>query len=130
VALVVLAGSINHSRSAHLQLLQIVQIFLHGPSLAGTHCLISFCGVPPLCTAPAGVLWSSPSGQDCRLCGDNIASEARDLDEHPQAINGSLVRASSFSCCEYQCHCVCNLMLKIISVAILPCRSVTPETKR
>lgn len=47
------------------------------------------------------VMYSDPKASTCTLCGDNIRSEARDLDENPLAPNGTLVRATSTSCCEY-----------------------------
>lgn len=46
------------------------------------------------------VMYSDPKGQACTPCGAGIQSEPRDLDEHPLAVNGSLVRAASTSCCE------------------------------
>jgi hypothetical protein len=39
------------------------------------------------------------------MCGDNIDSEARDMDEHPQATSGALVRATTSSCCKYHSRC-------------------------
>ena len=47
------------------------------------------------------VMHSDPKAATCTLCGDNIGSEPRDLDENPKAQNGSLVRATSASCCEF-----------------------------
>lgn len=46
------------------------------------------------------VMFSDPKAAACTLCGDGISSEARDLDENPLAANGTLVRATAFSCCE------------------------------
>jgi hypothetical protein len=46
------------------------------------------------------VMYNDPKAQTCTTCGDGIGSEPRDLDENPRAINGSLVRATSASCCE------------------------------
>lgn len=47
------------------------------------------------------LMFSDPRATTCTACGDNILSEPRDLDENPLAANGSLVPASSASCCEY-----------------------------
>ena len=47
--------------------------------------------------------WAMISGaraQTCTPCGQGIQSEARDMDEHPLAANGSYARATSASCCE------------------------------
>jgi hypothetical protein len=46
------------------------------------------------------VMFSDPKAVACRPCGDGINSEARDLDENPLVANGTLARATSFSCCE------------------------------
>jgi hypothetical protein len=46
------------------------------------------------------VMFSDPKAAACAPCGDGISSEARDLDENPLAANGTLVRATPFSCCE------------------------------
>ena len=46
------------------------------------------------------VMYSDPKASTCTPCGDGISSEPRDLDENPKAQNGSLVRATSSSCCE------------------------------
>ncbi len=48
-------------------------------------------------------MYNDPKGQACTLCGDGISSEPRDLDENPKAANGTLVRATSASCCECCC---------------------------
>lgn len=49
---------------------------------------------------PGWLLVSDPRATTCLLCGENIASEARDLDENPLASQGALVRANSECCCE------------------------------
>jgi hypothetical protein len=46
------------------------------------------------------VMYSDPRATACTSCGDGIYSEARDLDENPLAVNGSMVMATSASCCE------------------------------
>jgi hypothetical protein len=46
------------------------------------------------------LMFSDPRATTCTACGDNILSEPRDLDENPLAANGSLVRATSTSCCK------------------------------
>lgn len=46
------------------------------------------------------VMYNDPKAETCTPCGDGIGSEPRDLDENPKATNGSLVRATSTSCCE------------------------------
>lgn len=53
-------------------------------------------------------MYSDPKATSCSPCGDNIRSEPRDLDENPLAPNGTLVRATSSSCCECQL-CCCQL---------------------
>lgn len=45
-------------------------------------------------------MFSDPKALSCTPCGQGIQSEPRDLDENPLAVNGSLVRATSASCCE------------------------------
>jgi hypothetical protein len=45
-------------------------------------------------------MYSDPKASTCTPCGDGISSEPRDLDENPKAQTGSLVRATSSSCCE------------------------------
>ena len=50
------------------------------------------------------LMFSDPKATSCTPCGDNIRSEPRDLDVNPLAANGSLVRATSTSCCEWECH--------------------------
>jgi hypothetical protein len=50
------------------------------------------------------LLFSDPRATSCRGCGSGIASEARELDQHQLAPSGSLVRASSASCCKYRCY--------------------------
>jgi hypothetical protein len=47
---------------------------------------------------------SDSLGASCTTCGTGISSEARDLDTHPLASSGSLVRATSSSCCECSRH--------------------------
>lgn len=47
------------------------------------------------------VMHSDPKAATCTPCGDGIDSEPRDLDENPKAENGTLVRATSASCCEF-----------------------------
>jgi hypothetical protein len=46
------------------------------------------------------VMYSDPRATACTSCGDGIFSEARDIDENPLAPNGTLVMATSSSCCE------------------------------
>jgi hypothetical protein len=46
------------------------------------------------------VMFSDPKAAACAPCGDGISSEPRDLDVHPLAASGALVRATSASCCE------------------------------
>jgi hypothetical protein len=46
------------------------------------------------------VMFADPRALNCTACGQGIQSEPRDLDENPLAVNGSLVRATSTSCCE------------------------------
>lgn len=46
-------------------------------------------------------LWSEVRAERCQMCGDNIRSEPRDLNENPKAANGSLVRGTPSSCCKY-----------------------------
>lgn len=58
-----------------------------------------------------GASWSQASAKQCVICGDGINSEARDVDEHPLAINGSLVRATTASCSE-----LCDWHLLFVSV--------------
>jgi hypothetical protein len=57
--------------------------------------------------APGGfregwVLFSDPKATQCSVCGGSISSEAREVDVNPLAGNGSLVSATSASCCEYK----------------------------
>lgn len=54
---------------------------------------------------PGWLLTSDARVKNCNLCGANIRSEARDLDENPMVVNGSLVRATPECCCEYK-HCL------------------------
>lgn len=60
------------------------------------------------------VLWSDARALSCAFCGDNIRSEPRDLDEHPLAGNGSLVRATPTSCCEYTLPQPYQLALRMV----------------
>lgn len=46
------------------------------------------------------VLYSDPKAASCTPCGEGISSDAREADENPLAVNGSLVRVTSDSCCE------------------------------
>lgn len=55
-------------------------------------------------------MFSSPAAQNCTPCGDGISSEPRDVDVHPLAANGTFVRATSASCCEW-CNRLCVAFL-------------------
>jgi hypothetical protein len=60
-------------------------------------------------------MFSDPKAKACTPCGDNIASEPRDLDENPKAANGSLVRATSASCCEYRVYLAVRQLWLLLS---------------
>jgi hypothetical protein len=57
-------------------------------------------------TCPSGtyregwLLQSDPKADSCTPCGEGISSEPRDLDQNPLVAEGSLVRATSASCCK------------------------------
>jgi hypothetical protein len=61
----------------------------------------SMAPCPPGTFRQGWLLHSDPGASSCSACGAGIASEPRDLDENPLAANGSLVRATAASCCEF-----------------------------
>jgi len=65
------------------------------------------------------LLASDPRATSCTPCGTGISSEPRDLDEHPLAANGSLVRATSTSCCKWT-PCVIHLSCWQSQAVMLP----------
>ena len=67
------------------------------------------------------VMHSDPKATSCTACGEGIGSEPRDLDENPKAQNGSLVRATSASCCECALLLPLLLLLQTQTCALLTC---------
>jgi hypothetical protein len=66
------------------------------------------------------VMYNDAKGASCTPCGEGIYSEARELDENPMANNGSMVMATSASCCEYSLYCCCYLvwLLSLVPVTL------------
>jgi len=73
------------------------------------------------CVCSPGVLWSDGRAVLCSLCGDNIRSEPRDLDENPKVANGSLIRATSTSCCKWQHHALVYIYQAVTGCAEASC---------
>lgn len=104
-------------------LLDVILIFFCACCCFG---LCNLAVVPPGYFLPAGasmqqcsastfregwLMFSDLKATACTPCGQGISSEPRDLDENPKAQNGSLVRATSASCCKLSCTIwrVCRL---------------------
>ena len=70
------------------------------------------------------VLHSDPKAETCTPCGDGIDSEPRDLDENPKAANGTLVRATSASCCK------CAVLLRAVAAAVAVTAGMTAQNTK
>jgi hypothetical protein len=74
-------------------------------------------------------MWSDPAAANCTSCGTGIFSEPRDIDEHPTAAIGALVRSQPTSCCECVCALVCATVAATPDMAARRVRMPARECK-